>query len=200
MEETNMKAVILCAGKGSRIHLDYPKCLIQVDGDSILNRNVRLLKECGIDDVIVVVGYEYKKITNQLVSYYYNEEWFETEEFFSLMCARDEFNDKILVLYGNVLLNKNTIKRVMRKKGKVVALYNDKLFCGIVKFNRSIIPLLYNREFVYKKYTLPQVIDKLKDMGKDVIRLQVNISNKVHYISTVVDIENLRKAFNKVIV
>ena len=37
-----MKAVILCAGSGTRTGLNYPKCLYKFkDGESLLTKNIR---------------------------------------------------------------------------------------------------------------------------------------------------------------
>ena len=51
------RAIIICAGEASRWgnHLDTPKHLIEIEGERILNRTVRLLNERGIKDVHVVV-------------------------------------------------------------------------------------------------------------------------------------------------
>src|SRR5690606_9520583 len=54
-----MKGVILAAGRGARLNGgngDMPKCLVTVGGETLLARNVRVLREAGIDDVVVVVG------------------------------------------------------------------------------------------------------------------------------------------------
>ena len=44
--ELNMKAVILAAGRGSRLGKytdDKPKCLIEIGGETLLDRELRLL-------------------------------------------------------------------------------------------------------------------------------------------------------------
>ena len=54
-----MKGVILAAGKGSRLNGtagDKPKCLVEVGGITLLERQIRALEHAGIDDIVVVVG------------------------------------------------------------------------------------------------------------------------------------------------
>ena len=54
------KAIILAAGLGSRLRpLTYnkPKCLIELFGETLLSRQLRVLEGCGVDDVLVVGGY-----------------------------------------------------------------------------------------------------------------------------------------------
>src|SRR3954468_12108335 len=55
----SMRGVILAAGRGARLNGgngDMPKCLVTVGGETLLARNVRVLREAGIEDVVVVVG------------------------------------------------------------------------------------------------------------------------------------------------
>ena len=48
-----MRAIIMCAGQGTRWEGDPPKHLVEIDGEPILHRTVRQLLERGIDDVWV---------------------------------------------------------------------------------------------------------------------------------------------------
>jgi len=64
-----MKAVVMAAGIGSRLqkrikHL--PKCLLAFDGETILSRNIRLLNENGITDIIVVAGYRANLVAEEV--------------------------------------------------------------------------------------------------------------------------------------
>ncbi|TDT50830.1 sugar phosphate nucleotidyltransferase [Fonticella tunisiensis] len=55
-----MRAIILAAGMGTRLRpltYDTPKSLVKVAGEPMAERQIRFLKEKGIDDIIVVTGY-----------------------------------------------------------------------------------------------------------------------------------------------
>ena len=55
-----MKAIILCAGKGKRTGLSYPKCLQNFsDGTSILEKKLKILKKIGFKkkDIIFATGF-----------------------------------------------------------------------------------------------------------------------------------------------
>mgnify|MGYP003131060655 FL=1 len=49
-------AVIACAGLGSRLGLGLPKCLIEVDGKTILTRLIESLRP-HVSRIHVVIGY-----------------------------------------------------------------------------------------------------------------------------------------------
>ena len=60
-----MKAIILAAGKSSRLYpitLNKPKCLLNVHGKKLIEHQIELLRLCGIDDILVVTGYLHEKI------------------------------------------------------------------------------------------------------------------------------------------
>jgi len=52
-----MKAIILAAGIGTRLGLkSIPKCLLEIEGETILKRQVNILCSFGIEDIYVIVG------------------------------------------------------------------------------------------------------------------------------------------------
>jgi choline kinase len=68
-----MKALILAAGRGTRIrsvHKDHPKCLIRCSGDesTILDHQIDSLFSSGVTDIGVVVGYEKHQIVHHVAA------------------------------------------------------------------------------------------------------------------------------------
>jgi L-glutamine-phosphate cytidylyltransferase len=64
-----MKAIILAAGQGTRIravHGERPKCLIEVDDETILDHQIDGLSKAGIDEIAIVVGYEKEHISSKI--------------------------------------------------------------------------------------------------------------------------------------
>ena len=57
-----MKAIILCAGKGTRLApltLNKPKPLLEIKGKTLLENTILHLRKCGIQEIIVVTGYKH---------------------------------------------------------------------------------------------------------------------------------------------
>jgi len=70
-----MKALILAAGRGTRIHSvhgDHPKCLIRLDDSTstILDRQIESLFSAGITSIGIVVGYEKDQIIQHVAARY----------------------------------------------------------------------------------------------------------------------------------
>jgi choline kinase len=72
-----MKALILAAGRGTRIHSvhgDHPKCLIRFNGSSstILDHQIESLFSAGVSNIGIVVGYEKDQIIQHVARHYPN--------------------------------------------------------------------------------------------------------------------------------
>jgi mannose-1-phosphate guanylyltransferase/phosphomannomutase len=67
-----MLAVILTGGKGSRvaeISRDIPKCLLEVNGITVLEHQLRCLEKCSFDEIVIISGYGHEQIINFLQTF-----------------------------------------------------------------------------------------------------------------------------------
>ena len=67
-----MRAILMAAGMGTRLRpltLTTPKSLIEVNGMSLLERQIINLKEAGIDEIIVLTGYLHEKFDDIVRKY-----------------------------------------------------------------------------------------------------------------------------------
>jgi choline kinase len=106
-----MKAVILAAGAGGRLHgvvVQRPKCLARVGDCTLLQRQLRSLHEQGIDDVTVVAGFkadEVARFCRGTVSCLINRRFATTNSLYSLWLARHLLADGFVVLNCDVLFH-----------------------------------------------------------------------------------------------
>lgn len=119
------KAIILSAGQGSRLgHLttDQPKCLIEFNGRSLLDRQLDALSANGIDDVVVVTGFRDDQIeaalkrrgdTGPNVRTVYNPFYKVADNLGSLFVAREEIAGDVLVWNGDTLVSEELMARVV---------------------------------------------------------------------------------------
>ena len=108
-----MKAIILAAGLGSRLRPyteTIPKCLLNLGGSSILENQINHIRACGINEVVIVVGYGVDKVEAFLRGYnslgmtiktVYNPFYRTTNSLVSLCLARGEMDDDIVVMNGD---------------------------------------------------------------------------------------------------
>ncbi len=68
MDERELRAVILAGGRGKRMHSDLPKVLHELHGKPMIQHAIDHVREAGVADVIVVVGYQHDLVMGRLGS------------------------------------------------------------------------------------------------------------------------------------
>lgn len=115
-------AIILAAGNGhrmGRLTIDRPKCLLEVGGEPLIERQLASLAACGIRDVTVVIGYQGARLRAQLgdrVRYVDNVRYRETNSLYSLWLARERLAGGALVLNADVLVPTLLVERLLRSR------------------------------------------------------------------------------------
>ena len=85
-----MQAVILAAGRGSRLGEGVPKCLVELGGRALIEHQLAALRSVGIRETLVVVGYGAERVRARLGSachFVENERFDETNSLYSLWLA-----------------------------------------------------------------------------------------------------------------
>lgn len=113
-----MKAIILAAGKGTRLNgVELkPKCLFEVGGSTLLQRQVSAIAEAGIDEIVLVLGFEAERIKRHCgenVSFVTNERFGETSSLYSLWLAKEHLVDGFVVLNCDVLFHPELLTRLL---------------------------------------------------------------------------------------
>jgi choline kinase len=119
-----MKAIILAAGIGNRfkeVTDQRPKCLIEIQGKTLLERTLSALGTAGVKDAVVVIGYRGEMIQQAIgatcagvrVRYVLNDRY-QKGAILSLWSAREEFDDDILIMDADVLFPVRLIARLVR--------------------------------------------------------------------------------------
>ena len=119
-----MKAIILSAGQGSRLgHLvdDRPKCLIDFNGRSLLDRQLDTLEANGVHEAVVVTGFHDELVNEAIarrsggpeVRTIFNPFYKVADNTGSLFMARGELEGDCLVWNGDTLVSRDLMRRVV---------------------------------------------------------------------------------------
>lgn len=123
-----MKALILAAGQGTRLKKyteNLPKGMLSFMGKTIIERQIEIYRRCGIDNIIIVRGFAADKINYENVTYYMNEDYENTNMVESLMTAKAEFDDDIIVSYSDILFEESMLRQMMQSKADYVVAVDD---------------------------------------------------------------------------
>ena len=118
-----MKAVILCAGLGSRTGLKYPKCLFRFnDGSTLLSKNIDNIKKYGFknDDIILATGFKsslIKKETNNLFKYVKNLSYAKTNMVYSFNEVLKKYKDHdYYIFYADIIFDAKNVGIIKKSK------------------------------------------------------------------------------------
>ncbi len=121
-----MHAIILAAGRGnvlSTLTNDKPKCMIDIGGETIIGRQIRLLNECGIQkkDITLVIGYKYETVTvPNDIRKIINSEYKSTGNTYSLLLALENISDDCIILDGDLIFHKPALVKALTRTGNVL--------------------------------------------------------------------------------
>jgi choline kinase len=117
-----MKAIILAAGEGSRLRpytLDRPKCLVEVAGVSLIDRQISILQSCGIDEVVVIGGYRSEMLEGKGTRLRTNDRYAETNMVWTLFCAEEELSGEVIVSYGDIVYSGKILEALLKCKSDI---------------------------------------------------------------------------------
>ena len=118
-----MKAVILSAGEGTRMRpltITKPKTMLPVAGKPIIQYNIEALRDCGIKDILLIVGYKENMVRNYFkdgsefgvnISYKTQTDLRGTAN--AIGYASDFIDDSIIALNGDIILDVSILSEII---------------------------------------------------------------------------------------
>ncbi|MBR5758619.1 MAG: NTP transferase domain-containing protein [Thermoguttaceae bacterium] len=122
MGSTVRKAIVLAAGKGTRMKSDLPKVLFPVCGKPMINYVLDALDAAKIDEILVVVGYQKDLVRSEIESRK-NVKFAEQKELLgtghAVMSCRDYlegFDGPVFIIAGdNPMLQSSSVDRLFEE-------------------------------------------------------------------------------------
>jgi choline kinase len=114
-----MKAVILAAGTGTRLHPlthNCPKCLVAVEGKRLIDYQLDALRAVGVEDIVLVVGYEADQIRRycgDMARYIENLDYQTTNSIYSLHLAADELDVDTFLFNCDIVFHPQILRRML---------------------------------------------------------------------------------------
>ena len=126
-----MMGLILAAGAGTRMeNSTTPKCLLNLDGLSIIEYQLQCFKEFGINDIVMVVGFNSDMIKERVgtnVRYVSNLNYKTTNNLYSMWEAHRSINDDFICIYGDLLFHKEILKNCIDSQSDVCLMVEKKM-------------------------------------------------------------------------
>lgn len=160
-----MKALILAAGVSRRLYPiteQLPKCLLDVGGQTILERQLKSLKNHDITNVTIVLGYYREMIADYIeahfddlnIQYVINQHFFETNTAHSVYLCNDILRENdYLLMNGDVLYPSDLLEKIINDKHDTVLAVEVKE-CG--REEVKVVEGADNRVVAIGKKLIPQ--------------------------------------------
>jgi len=128
-----MNAIILAAGMGKRLKeltANNTKCMIRVNGITLIERMLRQLDVLNLSKIIIVIGYEGQKLKNYITTldikteiiYINNPIYDRTNNIYSLSLARDYLlEDDVLLLESDLIFEDSLLEELIKDKRETLA-------------------------------------------------------------------------------
>jgi choline kinase len=121
------QAIVLSAGQGSRllpVTATIPKCLIEVGGQTLLDRQLAALAAAGLKRVLVVTGYRHQQVEEALgrpqpleAETRFNPFWAVASSIGSVWIARDRLRAPFCLLNGDTLFDPEILAAALADPG-----------------------------------------------------------------------------------
>ena len=179
-----MKAVILAAGEGTRLRPfteTMPKVMLPVGNKPILEHIIDSVKNSGIEEIIIVVGYKkevimeyFKDYEGVKITYVTQEKQLGTAH--ALLQAKTRITDSFLVLSGDNIIDQKSISKLTNDNSEYSLLIKEHPHpskYGVVLIEKNI---------------LKQIVEKPeKELGKfistGIYKLPKNIFKKIQELN-----------------
>ena len=116
-----MKVIIIAAGSATRLGKlteKKPKGLLEINGKSILQRQIELFKKHNIDEIIIITG-PHKEFGICDVTYVEDTNYQNHDVLGSLMAAKEFLQGDVLTCYSDILFDDIILKQILNFNGDI---------------------------------------------------------------------------------
>lgn len=123
-----MKAIILAAGRGSRMKSltnERPKCMVELRGKPLLEWQLAALRGAGITEIAIVTGYRRELLADRGLVEFHNPRWAQTNMVSSLACAEAWLQgEPCIVSYSDIFYSPAAVQSLMACTASLAVTYD----------------------------------------------------------------------------
>ena len=111
-----MKAILLAAGTGKRLGnltKDLPKALVDINGKSLLERQIIALRKNSINDILVVTGPNKAKFNIKNITYVPDSDYLTHDVLGTMMSADEYMTSDLIVSYTDIVFDEKIINSMI---------------------------------------------------------------------------------------
>jgi len=209
----NVKSIIIAAGIGSRLNPyteDLPKCMLKFGNSTLLERQLKTYRECGINNISVIRGYKKEKINYARLPPSSPPSFAPPPLLPSLFYAEEEIFGNVIVSYSDILFDTNVVKRLIESHADISIVVDidwrgyyadrkdhpiDEAEKVIFDANNKVIKIgkvLTSKNEVYGEFI---GMMKLSPRGAEIVKLHFNRAKTIFWDRPFQRAETFQKAY-----
>lgn len=114
--------IFLAAGYGKRLGnltKTIPKCLLEINGKSILEWDIDAFLKNEVTDFVVITGPHHEQFTLKNIHYVKDLNYEKHDVLGTLMEARDFLNDDVIISYTDIVYDESIVKSLLDFSGDI---------------------------------------------------------------------------------
>jgi phosphoenolpyruvate phosphomutase len=131
--------------KLGRIFKDIPVSLIDINGKTLLRRNIMTLNKVGLKNLYVVAGYKKELFNGENCKIIENDHYQDKNILYSVLKAQDKFCKNTIVIYSDIIFHGDIIRQVVDEQTADVLLVMDST-CKLVKQRNKNLEVVVTKE------------------------------------------------------
>lgn len=206
-----MQALILAAGMGRRLKdltKDSAKCMVEVNGKTLIERMLFQLDRLNLTEIIIVVGYKAEGLIHFIgtldiktpITFVTNENYAQTNNIYSLYLAKDYLlKDDTLLLESDLIFSDGVLRRIINNTYPnlaLVARYENWMDGTVVTIDsqKNITGFIGKKEFDYRNIKEYYKTVNIYKFGKQFSRLYY-----VPFLKAYIDSEGTNEYYEQVL-
>lgn len=114
--------IILAAGQGTRLRPltnDVPKCMVPLHDKPLIEWQIQVAKQIGIQNIVVVAGHLKEKIPTEEVTVLENSRFAKTNMVETLFCAKKYFSSPLIISYGDIVYEAEVLEKLLKDQSAI---------------------------------------------------------------------------------
>jgi phosphoenolpyruvate phosphomutase len=116
---------------------DRPVALLDINGETLIKRNISTLSRFSINQTFVVTGYHSEQFKMDGVTFIKNPDYKDKDVLHSLMLAGDKLQGRVLLAYADILFDRGLIDKLLKCESDIV-LVGDPTFKKMNSRNKKL--------------------------------------------------------------
>ena len=184
-----MKAIILAAGEGVRLHpftINQPKSMVEIANKPILEYVINALSHNGINEIILVIGFKKERIMDYFkdgidfgvnITYVVQSQQLGTAH--AIKQVRPHINDGFLVLNGDNLIEPETINDIISDKSNATIILtvmreNPKGYGVVIAKSGEVTKIVEKPETEISKFLNTGIYRFQKEIFNEIEELEIS--------------------------